>query len=96
MAASTSRTVAVTIRGPLERADLPGLFERTCALLDGGRVDLLRCEVAGIAADAVAVDALARLALAARRQGCLVRLCGASAELRALVSFLGLADVLRE
>jgi ABC-type transporter Mla MlaB component len=97
MAASTSQTVTVTIRGPLERADLPGLFQRTCALLSGGdRVDLLRCEVAGIAADAVAVDALARLALAARRHGCLVRLCGASAELRALVSFLGLADVLRE
>ena len=97
MAASTSRTITVTIRGPLERADLPGLLQRTCALLEeGGDIDLLRCEVAGIAADAVAIDALARLALAARRQGCVVRLCEASDELRALVAFLGLADVLRE
>jgi ABC-type transporter Mla MlaB component len=97
MAVSPSRTVTLTIKGPLERSDLPGLFQRTCALLERcGPGDVLRCEVGGIAPDAVAVDALARLALAARRQGCHVRLCGVSAELRALVSFLGLADVLRE
>jgi len=52
--------------------------------------------VAGVGADAVAVDALARLALVARRRGCAVRLCGASEELLALVAFLGLADVLCE
>jgi ABC-type transporter Mla MlaB component len=88
--------VKLAIRSPLERGDLPGLFERTCALLQGAGAGELRCEVAGVAADAVSVDALARLALAARRQGCRVQLCGASAELRALVAFLGLADVLRE
>jgi ABC-type transporter Mla MlaB component len=96
MAASPPRTVTLAIRVPLERADLAGLFERTCALLQGDGAELLRCEVAGVPADAVAVDALARLALAARRRGCRVRLCGASDELRELVGFVGLADVLCE
>jgi len=90
-----TQSVTLTIRGPLERADLPGLFERTCALLGGAGPEMLHCEVDGVAADAVAVDALSRLALAARRQGCRVRFSGASAELRALVAFLGLAEVLR-
>jgi ABC-type transporter Mla MlaB component len=94
MSAPPSRSVTVAIRAPLQRADLPGLFERTCALLEGRDGELLLCEVAGLPADAVAVDALARLALAARRHRCSVRLAGASAELVGLVAFLGLADVL--
>ena len=96
MAASSPRSIALTIRAPLLCADLPGLYERTCALLAGASADVLLCDVAGIAADAVAVDALARLALAARRRGCEVRLRGASPELLALVDFMGVADVLRE
>jgi ABC-type transporter Mla MlaB component len=90
------RAISVRICAPLERAALPALLERTCALLEANPAPLLRCEVAGVDADAVAVDALARLALAARRRGCGVRLCGASEELLALVAFMGLADVLRE
>jgi ABC-type transporter Mla MlaB component len=50
--------------------------------------------VDGVASDAVTVDALARLQLAARRHGCQVRLRGASMELRELVAFMGLRDVL--
>ncbi|HZL49273.1 MAG TPA: hypothetical protein VFC30_09710 [Solirubrobacteraceae bacterium] len=96
MAASPARTVTLKIGGPLERTDLPGLFERACTLLEGSGIDLLRCEVADVATDAVAVDALARLALAARRRGCAIHLCGASPELGALVAFMGLAEVLRE
>jgi ABC-type transporter Mla MlaB component len=87
-------TVTLAISGPLARADLPRLFARACQLLEGDGVELLRCEVSGLAADAVAVDALARLALAARRRGCRVALRGASAELRELVEFMGLAGVL--
>ena len=90
------RAVSLRISAPLERAALPALFERTCALLEAKDAKILRCEVAGVRADAVAVDALARLALAARRRGCGVCLCGASEELLALVALLGLADVLRE
>jgi ABC-type transporter Mla MlaB component len=90
------RTATLTIDAPLRRADLPGLFARTCALLDGdgAAVELLRCEVAGVDADAVAVDALARLALAARRRGCRVRVAGASRELLELIELAGLAEVL--
>jgi len=44
--------------------------------------------------DAVTVDALARLQLAARGYGCRVRLRNASAELLDLVAFMGLEDVL--
>jgi ABC-type transporter Mla MlaB component len=86
--------VTLAITGPLERADLPALFDRTCALLEGIGPQVLRCEVAAVAADAVAVDALARLALAARRHGAHVLLIGASPELLELVALVGLSDVL--
>jgi STAS domain-containing protein len=66
-------------------------FERA-----GVGAGLMLFEVADLDADAVAVDALARLALAARRRGCRVRLVGASPELLQLVDFIGVADVLRE
>ncbi len=82
------------MRAPLERADLAGLVERTCALLEDGNLEMLDCEVAGVRADTVAVDALAHLALAARRQGCDVRLSGASEDLIELVRLVGLARVL--
>ena len=87
-------TVTLTIHAPLRLTDLPGLVARTCILFERGSFDVLHCEVAGVAADAAAVDALARLALLARREGCAVRLCGASAQLRALVACVGLAEVL--
>jgi ABC-type transporter Mla MlaB component len=95
MAASAQRILTLTIGGPLERGDLSGLFERTCALLQSTRPEVLCCELERVAPDAVAVDALAHLALAARRQGCQVRLSGACDELQELVGFMGLADVLR-
>jgi ABC-type transporter Mla MlaB component len=55
----------------------------------------LLCEVGGVPADAVVVDALARLALAARRSCCEVRLRGASQQLLELIALAGLGDVLR-
>ena len=94
MAPSSPRHLTLEIRGPLVRGDLPGLFERTCAALEGSDRAVLRCEVGAVQADAVAVDALARLALAARRRGARVLLGGASAELRDLVGWMGLAEVL--
>jgi class 3 adenylate cyclase len=51
-------------------------------------------DVRGFAADAVTVDALARLQLAARRSRCQVRLRGASNELLELVAFMGLRELL--
>jgi len=52
--------------------------------------------VAGVRVDASTVDALARLQLTARRHGFQVRLRGTSPELRELVAFMGLRDVLPE
>jgi anti-anti-sigma regulatory factor len=46
-------------------------------------------------ADCVTVNALALLQLAARRHGRRLRIRGARKELRELVSFFGLGDVLR-
>ena len=87
------QSVAFVIRGPITRADLPGLCERVCALLGESGVEVALCDVAGVVPDAVTVDALARLQLAARRHGCRVRLRHASKELLDLVDFMGLCDV---
>jgi ABC-type transporter Mla MlaB component len=96
MGALAPRTITLAIRGPIERADLPGLCERVCARLTESGVELVLCDVCEVEPDAVTVDALARLQLAARRNGCLVRLRNASPELRQLVAFMGLTDVLPE
>jgi ABC-type transporter Mla MlaB component len=88
------RETSFAIRGPLAREDLPGLYARVCALLEGSGGGDVLCDVRGVPADAVTVDALARLQLAARRAGCQVRLRGASDELVRLLAFLGLRDVL--
>src|SRR5919198_3083064 len=94
MAASDPPTIAFAVRGPIARADLPGLCDRVCALLERSRAGVAFCDVSGVGPDAVTVDALARLQLAARRQGCQVRLRRASPELVELVEFMGLEDVL--
>ena len=53
-------------------------------------------DVRDVGPDAVTVDALARLQLAARRLSCRLLLRNASPELLELVTFMGLADVLQE
>jgi ABC-type transporter Mla MlaB component len=94
MSVPAPNTLAFTIRGPIARADLPGLADRVCRLLTESRVDVVVCDVCDVEPDAVTVDALARLQLAARRAGCQVRLRGGSKELCELVGFMGLTDVL--
>ena len=54
----------------------------------------VQIDVARLQADAVTVDALARLQLAAKRSDCELTLRGASSELCELVDLMGLADVL--
>jgi ABC-type transporter Mla MlaB component len=89
-------TIQFGIRGPLARSDLPGLCDRVCALLERSHATVALCDVSGIRPDAVAVDALARLQLAAHRHGCQVRLVQCTPQLRDLVALMGLADVLVE
>ncbi len=96
MTTTGPRAIAFTIHGPIACGDLPGLCDRVCALLQATRPEVAYCQVDGVEPDAVTVDALARLQLAARRCSCQVRLRGTSDELRALVAFMGLDDVLTE
>lgn len=85
--------VAFVIRGPIRRADLPDLCERACALLESSE-SVIRCAVGAAEADAVTVDALARLHVAAHRRGCRVVLEHGSPALLELVQLMGLQDVL--
>ena len=94
MSAEAPPTIAFAIRGPILRADLGGLCDRVCSLLHGSGAAVALCDVAGVEPDAVTVDALGRLQLAALRLGCLVRLRNASDDLCRLVALMGLTDVL--
>jgi len=96
MGPSAPETISFAITAPIARADLAGLCERVCTLLESSRADIAHCDVRDVAADAVTVDALARLQLAARRNGCRVVLRHSSIELRELVALMGLGDVLPE
>ena len=96
MSASAPATIRFAITGPIARSDLPGLCNRVCGLLEGSGATIALCDVADVGIDAVTVDALARLQLAAHRRDCVVRLRNASAELLQLVAFMGLENVLAE
>jgi hypothetical protein len=52
------------------------------------------CDVGALPPDALAVEALARLQLNAKRAGLELHLCGASTDLRSLLSFCGLLEAL--
>ena len=69
-------------------------FVRLARLPDTG-MHALVCDLSGVQPSAATVDALARLAVALRRQGSRLRLRHASPELVELIEFMGLADVLR-
>jgi ABC-type transporter Mla MlaB component len=94
MTLDRTSSIVFEIEGPILRADLPGLCDRVCGLFERSGSDVAYCWVSGVEPDAVTVDALARLQLAACRHGCQVRLVGASPELLELVAFMGLRDVL--
>jgi ABC-type transporter Mla MlaB component len=96
MGASAPQAIDFAIRAPITRDDLPGLSDRVCMLLSASRAAVVLCDVRGVEPDAVTVDALCRLQLAARRHACEVRLRHASDELRALIAFMGLTGVLAE
>jgi ABC-type transporter Mla MlaB component len=85
---------AFAIRGPISRSDLPALCDRVSEVLRTYGDREILCDVRNLHPDAVAVDALARLQLAARRHRSRIRLRHASAELLELVAFMGLGDVL--
>ena len=96
MATPAAHTIAFAIWGPIARADLPGLRDRVCRLLHESDATTAFCDVTGVEPDAVTVDALARLQMAAARLGCRIRLHNASPALCDVVAFMGLRDVLTD
>jgi ABC-type transporter Mla MlaB component len=94
--ATAPESLAFAVRGPIARADLPGLCDRVCTLFASACAGTALCDVHDVEPDAVTVDALARLQLAAKRYGCKVRLRNASSDLLGLVAFMGLENVLAE
>ena len=95
MATPGRHEVAFALRGPITRVDLPCVSDRMCGIL-GARGSVVACDVADVDPDAVTVDALARLQLAAQRHGCCVRIRNASPALLDLVDLMGLSCVLVE
>jgi ABC-type transporter Mla MlaB component len=87
-------TSVLVIAGPIGAGDMPMLCERLRLLLVSSAAEVIVCDVDALDADAVTVDALARLQLTARRFGRQVRLQRASRELDQLLQFVGLAEVL--
>jgi hypothetical protein len=71
--------------------DGPALSAQLTALVRCG-ITSVACDVQALVPDAAAVDGLARLRVAARRLGCELHVRRASAELKELLAFVGLAD----
>ena len=88
------RTIVLPLGGPLARADLPALCERGRALLEGSGAEVLVCDASDLVdADVVALDAIARLQLTARRLGRRICLRHAPVKLEELLRFTGLAEI---
>ena len=86
-------TVVVAITGRVTADDLRRACEALGGILLGSDACLVVCEVSSRAApDAVTADAVARVALTARRHGRPILLRHASADLRRLLRFMGIAD----
>lgn len=85
-------SVVLVVSGPIARRDVAELCDRVRELLEAGRADLVVCGVGALLEpDAVTVDALARLALTARRLGRRVLLQDGCEELRGLLELTGLS-----
>ncbi len=90
---SDPATAVMTLATPA-RADVPAACDGLRELVGAGDPDVVACDVAAIAADLMTVEVLARLRLTAQRLGCRLELRNASRELRELIGFCGLGDVL--
>ncbi len=87
-------TIVLVVGEAASRAEIRYLCECIRVLLATSDADVVICDVGALAApDAVAVDALARMQLTARRLGCSIRLRHAGEELTDLLTLVGLYDV---
>lgn len=84
----------LTIRGRIDRADVAGLCDRARPFLEAADAEVIVCDVGALVEpDASAIDALARMQLAARRLGRRICLSHASNELQDLIALMGLREV---
>jgi ABC-type transporter Mla MlaB component len=85
----------VLVLDSLDQADVGPLIEHVVPGADPDGPSVILCDLTQLTeADMGTVDALARLALRARRLGCSISLRGPSSELCELLAFAGLGDVL--
>jgi ABC-type transporter Mla MlaB component len=93
----TRAAIRFTVAAEVTRADIPDLCAALADLLRGHGDGLVICDVAGVMRpDVVAVEALARLRLTARRHGARLVVAGAHPGLLDLVRLLGLDGALAE
>ena len=86
--------IVIVLSNSIARADIPELCERARKRLEHGTGRVVICDAGAVTTpDAVAVDAVARLQLTAKRVGCELRLRHACAELEELIALAGLTDV---
>jgi ABC-type transporter Mla MlaB component len=91
----TNERPRLVLGGPIARDDIPALCERVHVLVECCDADPVLCDVGGLDdPDALTIDALARLQLTALRSGRRLGFRDACGELRELVEFLGLGNVL--
>jgi ABC-type transporter Mla MlaB component len=87
-------SITFVVRGPIKRVDLQGLGKRFRDSLCASETPEIECDIDSLVGpDVEAVDALARLQLLGQQAGRHIRVRGASAELRELLEFFGLNDV---
>jgi hypothetical protein len=88
-------TIVVVIDSHICRAAIAPRCERVRVLLERNEVDMVTCEVGGLAVpDLATVEVLARLKLTAQRLGSSIHLRHLGSELKELLILTGLYDVL--
>jgi len=90
-----ARVATLVVHGPLASYDSLPLCERASALLRPSRHGFCYCLLVDLDCDLASVDALARLALAAKRNDCEMCFLGASSMLCQLMNALGLSQLMR-
>ena len=89
-----SGVMVLVISGRIDRDDVPGVCERVKALLGPGHLDRVVCDVGALVEPGIAaLDALARLQLAATRLGFSFCVRGAPPRLQVLLALTGLDEV---
>lgn len=87
--------IVVVLNASITRAEIPRLCEGARKQLESSDAAVVICDAHALTdPDAVAVDAVARLQLTAKRLGRDMKLRHACAEMQELIALAGLSDVL--